>query len=408
VSAGAGGAGAHAVVAGVGGALAPRVVDNEHLASFLDTSDEWISSRTGIRSRRWVSPGMSTADLAAHAGARALESAGGAPPDAVVLATATPDRPVPGTAPEVASRLGLAGAAAYDVAAVCTGFVYGLATAAGLIAAGTARRVLLIGAEAYSTIVDPTDRGTAIIFGDGAGAVLLRAGAADEPGAVGPCDLGSDGGLSHLAMIPAGGSRQRSAGGSARPEDHFFRMHGRELYRHAVERMAQSGRRALDRAGWRVTDVDRLVPHQANAKIAAGVAQRLGVPADRHLSNIAHVGNTAAASIPLLLTEAAADGRLRPGHRVLIVAFGSGLTWGAATLVWPEVAALAPEAVPEPPLADVTAPLSPAGPVTAASLLPAVAGPVTAASMLPGVAAPVTAASRLPAAPAPPPLAAAP
>jgi 3-oxoacyl-[acyl-carrier-protein] synthase-3 len=218
---------------------------------------------------------------------------------------------------------------------VCTGFVYGLATAAGLIAAGVARQVLLIGAEAYSTIIDPKDRSTAVIFGDGAGAVVLRAGQPTEPGAVGPCDLGSDGGLSDLAMIPAGGSRQRSAGSVPQPEDHYFQMRGNDVYRHAVERMSASARVAVRRAGWRLPDVDYFVPHQANGRIGAAVAERLGIPPDRQLSNIARVGNTAAASIPLLLAQATADGRLVAGHRLLLAAFGSGLTWGATTIVWP-------------------------------------------------------------------------
>ncbi|SCF38338.1 beta-ketoacyl-ACP synthase III [Micromonospora mirobrigensis] len=329
-----------AVICGVGAALPPRVVTNDELSAYLDTSDEWIRQRTGIRTRRRVDPGTATADLATEAGARALASAGVTDVDAVVLATATPDRLVPATAPEVATRLGLTGVAAYDVAAVCSGFVYGLASAAGLVATGDFRRVLLIGAEAYSTIIDPKDRTTAAIFGDGAGAVVLRAGGPGEPGAIGPVDLGSDGSLVELGMIPAGGSRQRSAGGTAAPEDHYFRMQGGDMYRHAVTRMTASASTALDRAGWRLSDVDRFVPHQANARIAAAVAERLGLTGDQLVSNIEHVGNTAAASIPLLLAQAAADGRLRPGHRVLLAAFGSGATWGATTLVWPEVGAV--------------------------------------------------------------------
>lgn len=330
--------GSRAVICGVGSALPSRVVTNEELSAYLDTSDQWIRSRTGIGARHWVEPGTATADLAVEAGSRALESAGYDAVDAVVLATATPDRLVPATAPEVATRLGLTGVAAYDVAAVCSGFVYGLATAAGLIATGEFRRVLLVGAETYSTIIDPKDRGTAAIFGDGAGAVVLRAGTADEPGAVGPCDLGSDGSLSELGMVPAGGSRQRSSGITAAPEDHYFQMRGGDMYRHAVQRMSTSAQTALTRAGWSVADVDRFVPHQANARIAAAVAERLGLAAGQRISNIERVGNTAAASIPLLLAQACADGRLRAGHRVLLAAFGSGATWGATTLVWPEVA----------------------------------------------------------------------
>jgi 3-oxoacyl-[acyl-carrier-protein] synthase III len=204
-----------AVVAGLGAWLPPRVVRNEDLSSRLDTSDEWIRRRTGIAQRRVAEPGMSTADLATEAGFCALKSAGSTDVDVVVLATTTPDRLCPSTAPEVAARLGLSGVGAYDLSAVCSGFVYGLATCCGLISAGIARRILLIAAETYSTIIDPADRGTAVIFGDGAGAMLLRAGDREEPGAIGPFDLGSDGELSDLIAIAAGGSAR--AAGSSRP-----------------------------------------------------------------------------------------------------------------------------------------------------------------------------------------------
>lgn len=340
--------GRHAVVAGIGAWVPPRVVTNAHLSSYLDTSDRWIVSRTGIRTRHWVDPGTSTSDLAVEAGSRALANAArtsGSPhsPDAVVVATTTPDWPVPATAPTVATRLGLAGAAAYDVAATCSSFVYGLATATGLIATGSARQVLVVGAETYSTILNPKDRTTAVIFGDGAGAVLLRAGAATELGAVGPCDLGSDGAGAELAMIPAGGSRQRTGGSDPGPEDHFVYMRGNEIYRHAVERMVASAHAAIRLADWQLADVDRIVPHQANDRICAAVAERLDLAPHRLLSNIAELGNTAAASIPLLLNQAAADGRLTAGAHVVLVAFGGGLTWGATTLTWPQLAT--PEAV---------------------------------------------------------------
>jgi 3-oxoacyl-[acyl-carrier-protein] synthase-3 len=334
------GHGPAAVIAGLGGWLPPRVVTNDDLAAVLDTSDTWIRSRTGISQRRRVEPGTATGDLAVEAGQLALKAAGGTAADAVVLATTTPDRPCPATAPWVAARLGLAGAAAFDVSAVCSGFLYGLAAAAGLIAAGTAGRVLLIGAETYSAILDPADRGTAAIFGDGAAAVVLRAGQPGEPGAVHGIVLGSDGDHSDLIMIPAGGARQRSARTPAADRDHYFQMAGQPTYRHAVARMSAASLDALDKAGWRPADVDRLAAHQANARITAAVGDRLGIPAHRRLSNIALVGNTAAASIPLLLGESVLAGTLKPGHRTLLVAFGGGLTWGAATVVWPDVTAL--------------------------------------------------------------------
>lgn len=326
-----------AVVTGIGSYVPPNMVTNDDLAARLDTSDAWIRSRTGIAERYVVSPGTSTGDLAVEAGLRALKSAGDEQVGAVVLATTTPDQPCPATAPQVAARLGLGQVPAFDVAAVCSGFLYGLASAAGLIAAGVADRVLLIAADAFTTIINPEDRTTAVIFADGAGAVVLRAGSADEPGAIGPLVLGSNGELSHLIEVPAGGSRQRSADRPVAPEDHYFRMIGRDTYRHAVERMTAVSTEAAERSGWRLEDVDRFVAHQANARILAAVSERLGIPAERQLSNIARVGNTGAASIPLLLAEATAEGRLAPGHRVLLTAFGGGLSWGAATVVWPEL-----------------------------------------------------------------------
>lgn len=326
-----------AVIEGLGSWLPPTVVTNGDLAARLDTSDEWIRERTGIGERRRVDPGMATGDLAVEAGRRALRAAGQPGVDAVVLGTTTPDRRCPGTAPEVASRLGLTGAAAFDVNAVCTGFVYALASAAGLIAAGAAARVLVVGAEAFSTILDPEDRTTAAIFGDGAGAIVLRAGDPDEPGALGPFVLGSDGEQAELIMVPAGGSRQRSAGTPAGPKDHYFTMNGRHTYRHAVAHLTEACTEALGRAGWDLDELDRLAAHQANARIIDAVAGRLGLDNDRVLMNIGEVGNTAAASVPILLAESGAAGRLKAGHRTLITAFGGGLTWGATTVLWPDV-----------------------------------------------------------------------
>ncbi len=333
-------AGRSAVICGIGSYVPPDVVTNDDLSRRLDTSDAWIRSRTGIAQRYVVAPGTATSDLAVEAGGRALKSAGDERADAVVLATTTPDQPCPATAPAVAARLGLGKVAAFDVAAVCSGFLYGLATAAGLIAAGIAERVLFIAADAFTTIINPEDRTTAVIFADGAGAVVLRAGEAHEPGAVGPLVLGSDGDLSHLIEVPAGGSRQRSSGTSPAPGDEYFKMLGRETYRHAVERMTQVSQEAAELAGWRLDDVDRFAAHQANARILEAVAERLGIPTERRLSNIEHVGNTGAASIPLLLSQASVQGQLNTGDRVLLTAFGGGLSWAAGTVVWPDIQAI--------------------------------------------------------------------
>ncbi|WP_433408885.1 beta-ketoacyl-ACP synthase III [Saccharomonospora azurea] len=326
-----------AVLAGLGGWLPPRVVDNDELSRRIDTSDEWIRTRTGISRRHVVDNGLSTVDMAVQAGRRALRSAGpyGEAVDAVVLATSTPDHVCPASAPQVAAELGLSGAAAFDVNAVCSGFVYALATASGLLAAGVARNVLLIGADAFTTLLDPDDRTTVPIFGDGAGAVVLREGAPDELGAVGPFDLRSDGELADLLIVPAGGSRQKH---SDDPSDHFLRMQGQTVFRHATSHMASSSRAVLDKAGWSTSDVDRFVGHQANIRILTATAKNLGLPADSLVVNIGHTGNTSAASIPLAMLDAVVDGTLRAGDRVLVSAFGAGLTWGSTVLRWPELA----------------------------------------------------------------------
>jgi 3-oxoacyl-[acyl-carrier-protein] synthase III len=197
--------------------------------------------------------------------------------------------------------------------------------------------VLLIGGDTYSTVVDPRDRSTAMIFGDGAGAVTLRAGPPDEPGAVGPFDLGSDGALMDLAIIKAGGSRQRSTREPAPTADNYLRIQGRTIFQNAVLKMADSTLTVLEHVGWSVSDVDRFVAHQANARILAALANKLDIPADRVVSNIERVGNTSAASIPLALADAATSGQLQSGHRVLLTAFGGGLTWGSTVLRWPEI-----------------------------------------------------------------------
>ncbi|MFG1639092.1 beta-ketoacyl-ACP synthase III [Amycolatopsis sp. NPDC049252] len=323
-----------AVLTGLGSTVPDRVVTNEMLAARMDTSDQWITSRTGIRERRVVEPGTATSDLATEAGRRALKSAGVDSVDALVLATTTPDHPCPATGPTVADRLGLGTVPAYDVAAVCSGFLYALATAAGLIALGTADRVLVIGAEAFTTIIDPDDRTTAPIFGDGAGAVVLEAGDESQRGALLGFDLGSDGALADLIIVPAGGSRRKT---SADAGDHFMKMQGKTVFTNAVRRMASSSRSALARTGWGPGDVDWLVGHQANVRILRAVADELGLPEERAFVNLAKYGNTAAASIPLALDDAASAGLITAGDRVLLTAFGGGASWGAVTLEWPDL-----------------------------------------------------------------------
>jgi 3-oxoacyl-[acyl-carrier-protein] synthase-3 len=321
------------VLEGLGTALPPRRLTNEEMARGLDTDDEWIRTRTGITARHVAEDDVATGDLAVDAGAAALKSAGGGTVDAVVVATTTPDQLCPNTASGVAERLGFTGAAAIDLNVACTGFVYGLATAAGLLATATSERLLLIGAETMVRFTNPYDRTTRVLFGDGAGAVALRAGRADEPGAVGAFDLGSDGSLGSLLEIPGGGSRRPPSHSDYTYEDSFLRMEGREVYRHAVHRMIASLTAACERSGLAVTDLDRVVAHQANARILEAVAGRLGMPVSKFPMTVAEHGNTSAASIPLALAAEPPT----PGERVGLVAFGGGFAWGAATLVWPQL-----------------------------------------------------------------------
>ncbi|MFJ2744850.1 beta-ketoacyl-ACP synthase 3 [Streptomyces sp. NPDC087440] len=331
-----------AVVEGLAGWVPPRTVANDALPSAWEVDDAWVRRRTGIGERHWADPGTSTGDLALRAAVRALDVAGNPRIDAVVLATSTPDRPMPAMAPELATRLGLGPVAAWDVSAACSGFVYALASAAGALASGIAERVLLVATEVYSTLIAPDDRSAGVVFADGAGAVVLRRGERREPGSVLGFDLGSDGSGHGLIEVPGGGALERSEPSRFVPGDRHFRMDGREVYQHAVRRMTASSQALLAGVGWRTEDVDHFVGHQANARILSAVGERLDVPAARQISNIERVGNTGAASIPLALADAASRDELRPGARVLLTSFGAGLTWGSAALVWPELATVAP------------------------------------------------------------------
>jgi 3-oxoacyl-[acyl-carrier-protein] synthase III len=312
-----------AVIAGIGHALPTTIVTNDDLAARLDTTDEWIRTRSGIRQRHIATPDVGTADLAVEAGAHALKSAAVDAVDLVILATSTPDRPCPATAPAVMSRLGLGRVPAFDMDAVCSGFLYGLATSVAMLTSGQFGTVLLIAADTFSRLIDNDDRATAFLFGDGAGAVVLRRGEDYEPGAVLGVSIGSDGSQEDLITVV---DRQS-----------HFTLHGQAVYRQAVVSMADSASRAMADVGWTVDDVDWFVGHQANQRILDAVANRVGIAPDRAISNVAQVGNTAAASIPLALSEAASAGRLRAGDRVVLSAFGGGATWGAATLTWPRL-----------------------------------------------------------------------
>lgn len=303
-----------AVIRSWGTALPPKVVTNRDLEQTLDTSDEWIVERTGIRERR---VGGTTSGLAIEAGRQALDRAGWDPStvDLVVLATTTPDQQVPATASTVQHELGISGGA-FDLNAACSGFVYGLVAAHGFVASGLSR-VLVIGAETLSRITDWDDRGTAILFADGAGAVTLEA--VDGPGQLLGWDLGSDGSARHILDADIGG---------------YLEMDGREVFRRAVRVMVQSGTDALERAGVASSDIALVVPHQANIRIIESACSRLGIPMDKAVSVLDRTGNTSSASIPLALAEAADAGRIAPGDAVLLVGFGAGMTWASAVIRW--------------------------------------------------------------------------
>lgn len=322
-------AGLPLAVLGLGTDLPERVVSNDELSQQLDTSDEWIRSRTGIAQRHVVDAGDATSDLAARAGRRALADAGMDAADLglVLVATTTPDHPIPGTAPLVAALLGVE-VAAVDVNAACSGFVYGLQLAAGHVLA-TGAPVLLIGAETLTRVVDPEDRTVRILFGDGAGAVVLGA---DDRGSLGPFDLGSDGNDPSILWREATGTRMPVTPGDGQHE--YLTMRGREVYRHAVQRMAASSRAVLDAAGLDLDDVDLFIGHQANKRILDAVVARLGFAPERCHVTVDRHANTSAASIPLALADARDAGRLHPGDRVLLTAFGAGLTWGSTLLTW--------------------------------------------------------------------------
>jgi 3-oxoacyl-[acyl-carrier-protein] synthase-3 len=313
-------------IVGCGSYLPARVVTNDELARTVDTSDEWIVERSGIRQRHIAAEGETTADLAAFAAERALKAAGigGAEVDLLVLATATPNNTFPATATRVQHRIGMTGGAAFDVQAVCSGFIYALAVADNFIKAGQARTALVIGAETFSRILDWTDRGTCVLFGDGAGAVVLRAGKgqgrSSDRGIL-STHIHSDGQYHDLLYVDGGPSTSRSVG--------VVRMEGREVFRHAVTNLASVVGEALSANDLKAADIDWVVPHQANRRIIEGTARKLGFPMERMVMTVERHANTSAASVPLALTEAIEDGRIKPGQLVLLEAMGGGFTWGA-------------------------------------------------------------------------------
>jgi 3-oxoacyl-[acyl-carrier-protein] synthase-3 len=324
-----------AELASVGTAVPPGVLTNHDLTRTLDTSDEWIVERTGIRERRIAEPGQSVAMLSREAAEIALERAGLGPSDldAIVLATASPDRLLPSTACDLQALLGADNAAAFDVSAACPGYIYAIAVAEGLIASGQSRTVLVIGAEKLSTITDFQDRSTAILFGDGAGASVLRRSTQPGRGLLSTY-LKSDGRLAPLLYRPGGGSSDPISEKVVCERSHYMKMAGREVFKAAVRAMAEACDEALTRAGVTPDQIDLLIPHQANLRIIDATAKHADIPMSKVMVNLDRYGNTSSASIPLALDQALAEGRVGPGSLVLLVAFGAGFTWGSAVVRW--------------------------------------------------------------------------
>ncbi len=319
-----------AVVRGVGHYLPDRVVPNAELATLVETSDEWIRTRSGIERRHFAADGQTTSDLATRAAQAALANAGlvAGDIDAIILATSTADLTFPAAATMVQANLGMTGGFAFDLQAVCAGCVYALTTANALIRAGTARRVLVIGAETFSRLMDWSDRSTCVLFGDGAGALVLEA--SDQPGdaanrGILATDLHSDGQFKDLLFVDGGVSTGSSG---------HLRMQGKEVFRHAVEKLAETAHRALAKAGLTAEDVNWIVPHQANIRIIEATARRMQVPMDRVVVTVQDHGNTSAASIPLALSVGVQRGQIKPGDLLVTEAIGGGLAWGAVIIRW--------------------------------------------------------------------------
>lgn len=324
----------NAHVTGWGSYAPSQVLTNKDLEGMVDTSDEWIVSRTGIRERRVAAAHETTATMAAVAGLRAIRTAGIDPDeiDLILLATLTPDYWMPSTAALVKEAIGNTKAAAMDVSAACSGFVYAYSTAHAYISSGMAKHVLVIGAELLTRFLDYTDRNTCILFGDGAGAIVLSA--SEEPGGGLGIELTTESQGAYMIWLPAGGAKSPPSNETVARGEHFVRMEGKETYRFATRTLATTALAAIQRAGLQPSDIDLFIPHQANIRIIEAVAKGLGLPMDRMYVNLDKYGNTSAASVPIALAEAANEGRIKVGDRIVIVAFGAGFTSGAVAIEW--------------------------------------------------------------------------
>lgn len=324
----------YAHITGWGMAVPERIMTNDDLAKIVDTSDEWIVSRTGIRERRIAGDKETTASLATKAAFRALDRTDLHPHDIdmVIVATATPEHLFPATACLVQDAIGAINAGAFDLSAACSGFIYGVSLASEAIRGGAIRNAVVIGAETLSRFINWDDRGTCILFGDGAGAFVLQA--SERPGGVLASVMRSDGSGGSLLSIPAGGSRRPATAETVSKKQHYIQMNGREVFRFATKVMADATRQVAEKAKLRIEDLSIIIPHQANRRIIEAAARGLDLPMDRFFVNLERYGNTSSASIPMAAFEAVEAGRIAPGDRVVMVGFGAGLTWGAMAIEW--------------------------------------------------------------------------
>ena len=320
-------------ITGIGAYAPERVVTNNDLAQMMETSDEWIVERTGIHERRIAADDQALSDLALPASRQALEQAHADPStvDLVIVATVTPDMAFPSAGAIIADELGAPDAAAYDLSAGCTGFMYAVAQGYGMVAAGLARRALVIGGDVLSRILDWSDRSTAVLFGDGAGAVVIER--VSEGGFLG-FELGADGSGGSQLFVPAGGSREPASAETVAERRHYVQMNGREVFKFATRVLVSSAENVLAECGKTVDDVDVYIPHQANVRIIDHAAEKLGIPKEKIVVNVDRYGNTSSGSIPLALADAQADGRLQDGALVLMTGMGAGLTWGSGLIEW--------------------------------------------------------------------------
>ncbi|MFZ9936042.1 MAG: beta-ketoacyl-ACP synthase III [Luteolibacter sp.] len=322
-------------VAGTGSYVPERILTNEELSTMVDTSDEWIVTRTGIRERRIAADDEFTSQMASKASRRALEQAGMRPEDIelIIVATITPDTPTPATACHVQQQLGASRAVAFDISAACAGFLYAMKIAKRLISDGAFQNALIIGAEKLSTVTNWEDRSTCVLFGDGAGAAVLRR-AREGEGAIAATEMGTDGNLAHLLEIPGGGSAKPITASNVNQHLQTLNMQGREVFKIAVTRMKEAAEKVIERAGWTADDIACVIPHQANLRIIDAIADRLAVPNERVFVNLDKYGNTSAAAVAIALDEAHRSGAFKRGDHIVLVAFGAGLTWAAAAIRW--------------------------------------------------------------------------